>query len=431
MYLLALLAASALAVSWVLVPRLPQVDVRLVVPAVETVGLPTHAQLVIRSGPHRVPRHHLTAYSSGDRLTATGGGHLVGAYAVVDADGTGGDPGARDRAAPADPRAARPVRDAPPDGLPVRPGTPRPRAVPRRAAHRRRGRRPGGGAVVGARGRGRRRPGDHRAVRPGRALLACLVARRRHGRALAHDSAPRRAGGRRPGEPRAHGARRGGGARRLERGGGCGRRACGRRRPRRCAVRCRGAPGLLPRRRAAGRARGRRPAALDRRRRAGRRRARHPRGGDGPRRRRWPAARRARHRRHADRVARRGREPRGGGRRPHGRRAVGVHAAGAPARRPHAVAAVRDPRRPGRRRARPRGRRRADRGSRVRVAVGHGGGLGRRPPASGDAGRHDGAHHRLDGRGRRRGSPGVRGSRRRAAARPVSRPCSAASPPRS
>ena len=89
MYLLALLAASALAVSWVLVPRLPQVDVRLVVPAVETVGLPTHAQLVIRSGPHRVPRHHLTAYSSGDRLTASGGGHLVGAYAVVDAMAAG------------------------------------------------------------------------------------------------------------------------------------------------------------------------------------------------------------------------------------------------------------------------------------------------------------------------------------------------------
>jgi transglutaminase-like putative cysteine protease/uncharacterized protein (DUF58 family) len=84
MYLLALLAASALLVSWVVVPRLPALEVALVVPAVEPVGSTTRARLVLRAGPHAVPRHHLTAFSVGDRLTPSGGGHLLGAYAVVE-----------------------------------------------------------------------------------------------------------------------------------------------------------------------------------------------------------------------------------------------------------------------------------------------------------------------------------------------------------
>jgi transglutaminase-like putative cysteine protease/uncharacterized protein (DUF58 family) len=84
MYLLALLAASALLVSWVTVPRLPPVEVSLVVPAVEPVGTTTRARLVLRAGVHPVPRHHLAVFSVGDRLTPSAGGHLLGAYAVVE-----------------------------------------------------------------------------------------------------------------------------------------------------------------------------------------------------------------------------------------------------------------------------------------------------------------------------------------------------------
>jgi transglutaminase-like putative cysteine protease len=84
MYLLALLAASALLVSWVMVPRLPPVEVTLVAPAVEPVGTTTRARLVLRAGAHPVPRHHLAVFSVGDRLTPSAGGHLLGAYAVVE-----------------------------------------------------------------------------------------------------------------------------------------------------------------------------------------------------------------------------------------------------------------------------------------------------------------------------------------------------------
>jgi transglutaminase-like putative cysteine protease/uncharacterized protein (DUF58 family) len=86
MFLLALLAVAALAVSWAVVPRLPHVTVTLVGPAVETVGRPTRAQLVIRAGAHGVPRHHLAVYSSGDRLTD---GRLNGSFALLEAMAAG------------------------------------------------------------------------------------------------------------------------------------------------------------------------------------------------------------------------------------------------------------------------------------------------------------------------------------------------------
>ncbi len=68
LYLVALLAVSAVTVSWLIVPRLPHIESGLQLATTEVVGQPTPARLVLRAGVVPVPRHHLTLHVDGDAV---------------------------------------------------------------------------------------------------------------------------------------------------------------------------------------------------------------------------------------------------------------------------------------------------------------------------------------------------------------------------
>ena len=114
MYFIALLGMAAFAISWFVVPRLPQLEMRLVAPGVEIVGAPTFAQLVVRAGAARAPRQHVTVHAVGDTP-----GDRPGALPR----GAGGrDPDPGPRAAPQNPGPPRRLRRAALDHGSVRAG---------------------------------------------------------------------------------------------------------------------------------------------------------------------------------------------------------------------------------------------------------------------------------------------------------------------
>ncbi len=85
MYFIALLGMAAIVVSWCVVPRLPELEMRLVAPDVEIVGTPTFAQLVVHAGVSRVARQHVCLYAVGDHPGDVSHGRPPGVHAALEA----------------------------------------------------------------------------------------------------------------------------------------------------------------------------------------------------------------------------------------------------------------------------------------------------------------------------------------------------------
>ena len=89
MYFIALLGMAAVVVSWCAVPRLPELEMRLVAPDVEIVGTPTFAQLVVHAGASGVARQHVCLYAVGDLPGDVADARPPGVHAVLEAMGPG------------------------------------------------------------------------------------------------------------------------------------------------------------------------------------------------------------------------------------------------------------------------------------------------------------------------------------------------------